>query len=366
MSHEGLRPEISSAQFVPEARVTDYLSASQNNDPMLYPGQRPESSYVTDGSYVYELLVKNDDGNLAFTMRAEAGKEVPANEFLAAAGVPGMEDRIPTLAFGANMSPGSLASKFKKVGRPDALVIPTVYAELQGHDIVWSGGPGANGNFIAILYAGEETRETKVQVGINFLTREQLLVLHATELAYQFSSVSVDVAGVPIRSYYYAGQDNVYAENGHPVAIESIPAHDRNLRSASTATLLDEILQDETLKAALSEAHSELTGADRHGYLAYVEKLKATAGTRLALKKLVHTQLLAQDKSRTVQIPGAIENQVSWANPSTIPTYGEQREGIREHDLYRLPSQEIPQWNDAEARRKVLNSFGTHFRRHKQ
>jgi hypothetical protein len=37
--------------------TTDYASASRDKTPMVYPGERPDSSYVTDGEMVSALKI---------------------------------------------------------------------------------------------------------------------------------------------------------------------------------------------------------------------------------------------------------------------------------------------------------------------
>lgn len=356
-----------SSEFVHEqsqpTRVTDYLSASQDDDPFLYPGERPAGSYVTDGEFVQAIDVVATADGLQFNVR-NSDDDLPLNTYLYSKGAPRMEDRIPVLAFGANMSPGSLKSKFTKIGRPDALVVPTIYGELAGHDIVWSGGPGVNGNFIAILYHGEEAQDTTVQVGVNFLTREQLLVMHATELSYDLASIDVTVADEPLRAYYYAGHDDVYLQDGHPVAIESVAAEGRTLTVANTVELLENVLSDETAMDIISVGHPRLTSAGIEDYRRYAEDLRSKKGARLALKALVHDTLRYLGNSKEIASEPAQDNMMSWSNPSTIPTYGEWKQGIYHHDVYRLPNQEIPQWADAERRKKVLRALTTtHYKR---
>lgn len=340
-------------------RVTEFRSAAQDNDPLLYPGERPETSYVTDGMSVRAIDVANIDDTLVFTIEDEEGPR-PLDEYLHAQGVPTIEDRIPVLAFGANMSPSSLKSKFTKVGRPDAHVIPTIYGALPGHDVVWSSGPGVNGNPIAILYEGEETKDTTVQVGVNFLTREQMIVMHATELAYNLSSVTVEVADKPIKAYYYAGHDSVYTADTHPVAIESIPAEGRVLTEASAEGLVDDVMQHDGVQTAIKTLQPDATVENARDYVVLAESLKSVPGARLALRKAVHAAVAAADSSKITAKADAIDRLESWANPSTIPTYGEQQRGIYHHNVYRLPSQELGEWADQEARRRVLRTMTTH------
>lgn len=364
--------------FVPFARTEDFLSAAANNNPDLYPGERPEDSYVTDGENVYAVSVATDGEDLQFTVPTEAG-EASLDDLLSQQGVAGMADRIPVLAYGANMCPASLASKFRKDvtvtevegqqstenHRPDLGVVPNIYGKLRGHDVVWSGGPGINGNFIAILYAGAETQDTAVQVGVNFLTREQVLMMHATELAYNLSSVDVEIAGQTVKAYYYAGTDSVYLKDGKPVAVQNIPAENRALGEGHTAPLLDDLLADGQTLGDLYEEYPELkTLTTSQEYITYARSLFAARGkgARLAFRKRVHAAVAGHGHSKVVTNELADQALVSWANPSTIPTYGDQLAGIAHHDVYRLPSEELPPeaWRNQAARRRVVRAVGTH------
>lgn len=348
--------------------VIEFLSASQNIDPLLYPGERPDTSYITDGERVHELAVNRDDNDrFEWTMLTDDGRVVEVDDYLSTQGAESMEDRIPVLGFGANLSPGSLARKFSKIGRSDASVVPTVLATLKGHDVVWSGGPGVNGNFIAMLYSGPETPETDVQVGVNFLTREQLLVMHSTELAYDLSSLDVEIAGKKIRAFFYDGQDEIFIKDGKPVAIESINAKNRTIPEASTTEMLENVVSDSEVMGAVINIHPDLTGIDARGYVTYAGGLLRThgRGAKLALKRLVHENLARLGHSRIQQSDTVLSRRESWANPSTLPTLGDQEHGIFHHEIYRLPSQEVPidSWSDKVARKRVLGAVSTHYAR---
>jgi len=352
-------------RLTPEAEVASFASAGLHKDPNLYPGERPKDSYLTDGESVYALHVRNVDGELRFSLPTEDG-EADIDDYLQQHRVASMQDRIPVLAFGANMCPASLLAKYSKVGRPDALIVPTVYAELPGYDVVWSGGPGVNGNFIAMLYKGEETKSTAVQVGVSFLTSEQLLVMHATELSYDLSAVPVKIGDKEVQAYYYAGVDSVYLEGDQPVAIEAIPAKGRALQESTTRALMDKLVTDRELLTSVYAEHPELANVTSSvGYIQYAHDLlaKRGKGARLALKQLVHATLAANGRSKLNESVDGLQNRASWANPSTLATFGQQARGIRHNDLYRLPQQEIlpkKAWPDPVARQRVLGAVSTH------
>ena len=361
---------LSSVEIPVHTNVDDYSATSSTGDQLAYPGERPGTSYVTDGITVTVVEVKDCSSVLDFRTHDSEGVEVPLDVFLDNLGAAPMSDRIPILAYGANLSPPSLRKKYEKVGRGDALVIPTIYSELPGYDVVWSAGPNMLGKFIASLYKGEETAGTSVQVGLNFLTREQVLVMHATELAYDLYRVSVPVKGSTVQAYVYAGKDSVHiADDGRPVAIESIPASNRRLSAASSATMLEKVLENQEVMQKLRTVQpgfpaEQLTPTE---YIEYVDTLRKTEDNQTPrgdLKQRLYTILGEQGLAKVVDV--SQDESLSWANPSTLPTYGESLAGVTAHDLYVLPSSELPQdqWPDAEARKKVLSGIREHFHWH--
>jgi hypothetical protein len=343
------------------SKASDYLSARANNDPLLYPGERPESSYVTDGDSVYMADALHDEsGNLIFNINRN-GESVPMDDYLIENGVPTMDERIPILAFGANVSPSSIAAKFAKIGRPDALIIPTVYAKLPGKDIVWST-PGLAGNPVAILYEGEETKQSEVQVAINFLTPEQVLVMHQSEVTYDLSSVDVDVDGQKVRTFYYAGRNNIYLRDGHPVAIDSITADGREIPALDAAGALDEIINTPSVKSEIDGQYPDLSQLDARTYVEFVQSLATSKDStdRQTLKSLISDTLTANGNARYTELKDASATRESWANPSTLPTLGDQKNGVLHPNVYRLPSQELSNWKDGSARALTLRSVTNH------
>ena len=342
----------------------NYPSASLNDDPLLYPGARPETSFLLDGNNVYEVGAINTEGRLEFSIKSADGSVINLNDFLAEQGVASMEDRIPILGYGANMCPASIKSKFTKIGRTDSGIVPTIYAQLPKYDVVWSGGPGANGNFIANLYTGPETQDTTVTVGVNFLTQEQLLVMHATELSYDLTTVDVTVDGVTFKALVYAGVDDILIRDGKPVAIDTLNASGRTLPSANTESLLNDMLADEAIASELTAEADIPEGTHVADYIRQARELGEVPGAKLARKKAVHAILKRHGKSSSYQLPKSEESMQSWSNPSTIPTYGEQLSGIHHKDVYTLPSQVLDKdkW-DPLKRERVLRSMGNHLMR---
>jgi hypothetical protein len=349
------------------AAVETFHSASYHRDPLAYPGERPADSYVTDGRIVSALHVESKDGKLIFTV-VENGHEQAVDEYLVAKGVPAIEDRIPVLSYGANMCPASLKAKFEKAERPDMQVVPTAYTMLEGHDIVWSGGPGINGNFNAVLYAGPETTNTKVQVGVSFLTPEQMLVLHATELNYQLAGTTVKLDGIAVPVYYYEGRDSMYLQDGQPVAVQSIPAENRALSVQSGREVIEQMLQDEEVTEAIRTQNPGFPEVltDAQAYIDFVRSLRKQSPEdrpKYAFKRGV--QQILTDKGRTRMTGVESDEYVTWANPSVLRTFGDWQHNRQQERVYVLPTSVlgINIWPD-QARARVLRGLNEHFYRH--
>jgi len=360
-----IETEHQNAIPLPIGTVESYPSASLNDDPMLYPGVRPEESFLLQGDDVFAVGATASNGELNFTINSSDGSQVDLDQYLESKGVPGMNDRIPILGYGANMCPASIKSKFSKVGREDAEIVPTIYGQLSGYDVVWSGGPGVNGNFIANLYAGPETSDTDITVGVNFLTAEQLLVMHGTELAYDLTMVDVVVDAKTVKALVYAGIDDILIKDGKPVAVDAIKATGRTLEATTTRNLLDEMLSDEEVSAMLLASGEITAGTTADDYVAQSKELASVVGAKLARKKVVHGVMAGLGRSRAYTLPISQANLQSWANPSTIPTYGEQVKGIYHKDVYQLPNQVIEKgtWADDAKRELVLRSMSAHHMR---
>lgn len=156
--------------------ITEHSDAYKREGLMDYPGKRVEGGFITTGSEVIRIP---DDG-------AEALEHI--DRYLAAHNYPTIAERIPVVAYGANASPGSLATKFDKYSTDGTAMtademrtVPCIPAQLRGSDVVWHGRPGQGGGYFAELYHGPEVTDTDVEVVVEFLTPEQLAVLHTTE-----------------------------------------------------------------------------------------------------------------------------------------------------------------------------------------
>ncbi|MDR1970120.1 MAG: hypothetical protein LBQ11_02125 [Candidatus Nomurabacteria bacterium] len=222
--------------------------------PLDYPGKRPERSYITDGDKIYGL-----EG-----VGVELIEQI--DEYLKNHNLPLMCDRIPVLAYGANASPGSLRTKFSKydltgteVSDKEAQTTPVIFSSLSDMDVVWNGVPGLAGNHFAELYKGPETVGCKVQVAVQFLTHEQMAIMHTTEgITYEFADIGqVDLGNDLVLDQvisYVARQSNILLDNnGQPISVAGIKRENSALQELDVREAMNYTLGNEGVRQVIGE-----------------------------------------------------------------------------------------------------------------
>lgn len=216
------------------ASVIEYTPQGSRAERLLeYPFARPGYSYFTDGT---EVLRAPED--TASFMDA-------ADEYLAARGLALMADRTPVIAYGANASPFKLADKMGGKFTPDELraelqVVPNIRAELVDTAIVWHGKPGQTGSTFAELYRSEDTKGVVSECFVQYLTDEQVALLHATEgVTYHFATVEANIGSdrQPLEALaYVAGSSQVLLEDEKPVLVKPLTKDATDNATTMTAT----------------------------------------------------------------------------------------------------------------------------------
>lgn len=185
-----------------------------------YPYARPEGSFITDGKNV-------------FTLPSEHATFFQASQdYLSAEGLPLMDKRIPVIAYGANVSPAKIRDKMAKYGSPmmqqEMQTIPMLAVDVPNSQVVWHGKPGQSGGVFAELYSGESVEGENASAVVQYLTVEQLGVMHTTEgETYRFVPLTVNtVDGEKLRAFaYVAGSSQVLVKDGKPVPV-TIPGRE--------------------------------------------------------------------------------------------------------------------------------------------
>jgi len=212
---------------------TDFKTSIDN--PFMYPGLPPEYSFTTDGVDVLKTTVSvdEDSNEVKFAITdPKTGMMTNLDDYLEQMNLPKMGDRIPVIAYGANANPGSLFNKFNyaKEGDLSLLVVPVIKATRVGSEIAWSKKLGARGRQYADMVTNEDVANTEVSIAVNFLTHDQLAIMHSTEKEYDIveqGEVTLE-GGVTIPGFYYSATNGeVYGLDGKPVALSAIKSKNR-------------------------------------------------------------------------------------------------------------------------------------------
>lgn len=228
--------------------------------PETYPGKSPDfTGNLLIGNQLHELAwnenSKRNEVNGAFNpVIMVNGEPKNLNEYLLERNLPSMERRYAVIGFGSNRCPGQNSTKFDGVldsegnERKDLGIIPSFKGTMDDMAVVFAAKPGLNGYFFANAYKGPETEGAQTEVVVQFLTEEQLALMHKTEPNYLFTeldtvrlglSVGQDYEnknnGVEMPALFYAGQASIYTETSedgeqHPIVMPEVPSvgHDLN------------------------------------------------------------------------------------------------------------------------------------------
>lgn len=335
-------------------------------DPHTYPGDCPNTSFITDGHTATPLDVLDSQG---LTVIGDEQTE-KLDDFLRQQGVPGLAERIPVVAYGANLNPNTLRKKMDYGGqRPDMQIIPTLYGQMKGIDVVWGERPGNRGAFFAELYADEQTADTTVRMGVNLLTPAQLLLLHRTEVSYilgRYSEISLD-NGQSLPAIMYAGHGRVLQKDGRPVAAAGWERERSTLPELTSRQAFDFIMRHTTVQQHIVDmmsASSEAISAD--SFSDYLLALETPKERTEQVRNLIPV-VRAAGLSSSVALRESLEEEYPWANPSGVPRYGELIEGQANSRLIRMPEQELPfdaENGEASQRRSAtLRAVRRHFAR---
>ena len=207
--------------------------------PENYPGERHSNSYLLAGDQVIDVSTDPKEALEQF------------DEMLGERGQPLIKDRIPVLAYGRNASPTGAATKTETYSHgehsaEDLITIPMMPATLADHDVVWHGRPAQGGGMFGELYSGDDVKGTGVGVWIQFLTEEQLAILHTTEgETYEVSRVpgvslgegtTIDAVG------YTAREASVLLRDGKPIALSGIRRYNSPLEQIGNVATVPEAL----------------------------------------------------------------------------------------------------------------------------
>lgn len=253
------------------SRVDSWTPARKH--PETYPGDRPPSSYVLLDDHVCPLLLDDPETPRMVTV---AGEVEDVDAALERAGLPSLSERVAVLSYGGNRNPATLLIKLHNYAYAcpgTAVAIPMLRGSMVGVDVAACGLSGQGYLFGDLLVDGPLVRDTRCEVWIALVDRDQLRVLHESEIgtgdyvAARFPGVTVDLAGEdralrgPVLGYAARRPCFVSPVLGKPLAFSSIDAEHRALPEMSPVQMLDHVLDRPNLRErALALAASDVNG----------------------------------------------------------------------------------------------------------
>jgi hypothetical protein len=312
--------------------MTKLASDFERRGVLDYPGRRNEVNFITDGKEVTDL---SPDNAVALDQM---------DTYLKERNLPGLAERIPVLAYGANVSPGNLMTKFDKydtegtdTSKEAMKTVPNLYVTMENTDAVWHGAPGGYaGGYFAELYQGEEVEGTTMKAVVQFLTPEQLAVMHTTEGdSYGISVIqNIDLGnGDTIDAVsYVARKSNVLLDNdGKPIAVQGVERQNSDLEVMTPRDALAYTLGTEGVSHAIGAMSPE----------EYVESNKElTAKEKNARQSVVQSALESEGRSREMRHPTIDTNNYGRANFVSLPR-GVERADRVDHRRIELLEQSL-------------------------
>ncbi len=184
--------------------------------PDLYPGLRPEKSYVLaphpDGMMVYHILDNDIDiRNIGECHIYDGEKETKLKDFFFEKTGYKIEDTIPVITYGASVNPMSLMKKLEGFeDMPELVTVPTIKGSLKGYDVVYTPRISTYGSIPATLVPSEGTT---VECWLNLFLPIHMPHVHKKEGCFKEKKRTYDLAILPsdfivgseIKPYCYVG-----------------------------------------------------------------------------------------------------------------------------------------------------------------
>lgn len=208
-----------------------------------YPYPAPRHSYLFVNGAAHELAEVGEDpvGDGVVSVADRLAPVAKALRDLGVHGTPGLDERVPVLAYGSNAAPEQLARKFAHFDGD--VVIPVLRARLAGYDVVYAPHITGYGAIPATL---EVSATTVAGVAVAFLTAPQLALMHDSEIAAvnyvygRLSNLALEFDGLPALDsvFAYLTLHGSLALDGAPTALAAIDARGRRFESIGTVGML--------------------------------------------------------------------------------------------------------------------------------
>lgn len=220
--------------------------------PETYPGDCPDHSYVIIGEEVHPLEFM-EPGDIS-SATVQIGGGISLDTLLLERGLPTLSDRYPSLAYGANRNPGTLAIKMQNYGYMPGeagLVLPVLKGTTRGRDVVACGLSSQGYLYADLIPAQDGETETVIDAWLPLLDPEQLRAMHDGE---NVRSGLYSVAMFPFlptgfaREFFalgYSGSDRAFISPilGEPLAYRTIRVSERVFPEMTPVQMMEHILE---------------------------------------------------------------------------------------------------------------------------
>ena len=244
--------------------------------PHTYPGDRPPQAYLLLDDTVHLISFNRATELGSAVIQTGDGSSRSVDGILADLGLPGIEDRYPIVAYGANRNPATLAIKFRNYGcsaEGEGLAVPVLRGTLTGCDMVAGGISGQGYCYGDLLFDSPWTKETRVEAWLTLLDRDQLRAINESEgvgdesgnysLAH-FPGYRINGWERAIAPLGYAGTAEVFVSPrlGTPMAFSTVEASGRDIFAAEPLEMWDHLLDVYDLRAEIAHLAGIADDAD--------------------------------------------------------------------------------------------------------
>ncbi len=218
--------------------------------PELYPGNRPEWSFVLAHGMVYPIVIDQNyevsPDSILMVQRENKGRTLLDNALKKWSVAP-LSQRFAVIGYGSNPVPGQLQSKFG-----DEAIVPVLYGSLKDTEIVYNLISNQGYAFAELLL---HQTDVKAPIAITFLDSMQLQRMIETEENYVLSFApgpltlnnGIDIpGGVDDRLYVFAGFRKVWVPKNwkQPVAVKELPSKNRSVDQLGQTQVLQLCIKD--------------------------------------------------------------------------------------------------------------------------
>jgi hypothetical protein len=218
-------------------------------------------------------LVFAKAGDLSSAIVPTDERQIPLDSLLSERGLQTIANRYPSLAYGANRNPGTLAIKMRNYGYDSGekgLVLPVLKGTTRAVDVVACGLSGQGYLYADLLPATDGQRESEIEAWLPLLDLDQVRVMHDSE---NVRSGLYEVARFPFRlagfdrefpALGYAGNDHAFVSPvlGEPLAYTSIRVSKRVIPEMSAVQMMEHVLEVGGLRTAIARLAGVSTGPD--------------------------------------------------------------------------------------------------------